>query len=104
MANEVVRFINEGVRPAANDFAGMYYTMRALKDRLDLPEGVGNVINVLTGKEPIDDGAVTDGRPVATPENVKSFIQTLTTFLETMEADNKAQLHAILALSNRYKV
>lgn len=100
---EIVKLINEGIRPLANRFGGLYYASRVLQDRLDIPGGVGEVFEALTGKDPIDDGAASDGRPIATPENVKLFLEVLRTFLESMEANDKQNLRAILALSNQYQ-
>jgi hypothetical protein len=100
---EVIRLVNEGIRPTANDLAALYYSARVLQDRLDMPGGVGSLFEALTGREPIDDGAERDGRPVATPENVKLFIETVRALLEDFEANDKAKLRAVLALASRYK-
>ncbi len=103
MATEIVKLINEGVRPLANEFAALYYSARVLQDRLELPDNIGDLVNSLSGKEPIDDGAVSDGRPIATPENIKLFLGAINNFLLSMEDNNKTNLHAVLALSSRYK-
>ena len=93
-----VRFCNERVRPVANRMAQLYNFARAVRDEW-VANDLGSVITQEGGT--IVDGSATDGRHQITGANVHALAGLLVGFIDSMEANNNAQLNTILGIATR---
>lgn len=84
------------IRPAAKRMASLYFFCESL-------QAEANAANWLTvfpnDNAVVDDGAVSDGRPVVTDAQIRAFISIAGTFITYMEATSNANLNATLALA-----
>lgn len=104
---QVIKFANEGLRPAANNFASAYFAAKSLLSAYD-----ATGMQALLGDDPqfsnmLEDGSESDGRPRISAGGVKltvENIRALVTQLETVDSGTGLTLiQGILSISPQYR-
>ena len=93
---QAVKFCNENIRIAADKIAHVYYFAKATVDEW-VANNMGEKIPV--SNDIIDDGSITDGRPVITGNDVTVMMYALQNLVADFEASDKSKLNSILKIS-----
>jgi hypothetical protein len=94
---QAVKFSNEEIRTAANDFAQLYYRAKRVYQSWTAL-GMSSLITN-SGDDTIIDGSATDGRPVITGADGNNIINRVSEFITSMEDSSNAKLNTILAVA-----
>jgi len=94
---QAVKFTNEKARPFADAYAQLYFAAKTLIAEWNAQSLSGVITN-----DPADtviDGSATDGRPIATGEDVTAQVTRAQELVADLEATNNAKLNTILAIA-----
>lgn len=93
----VIGFCDSKIRPMSNNMLALYYMSLAVKTEWT---GRGGSSFIIDDSQEIKDGADKDARPVIDGAAVNDLIGTIDAFVTMLEANDKAQLNALIAVAN----
>lgn len=93
---QAVKFCNENIRVAADKLAQTYYFAKSVRNEWHA-RNMGATIPV--SSDEIIDGSAVDGRPVITANDINVLMQSIESFVNKFEANNNAELNAILKIA-----
>ena len=95
---QAVDFVNNFVRPLANQYAKLYYDVKAAGQFYT----ANNLAAVITNTaDVVADGAAADGRPILTGAQVRTIVTRCNELITDMEATTNAKLNSLLIGANR---
>lgn len=93
---EAIKFCNEKVRVAANQYAQLYYRAKAVYQEWTA-NGLGDII-AYDNADLVVDGSATDGRHPISGIDVNNLMTRLGEVITDMEASSNAKLNTILCI------
>jgi len=93
---EATGFVNEQLRPAADRMAQAYYFLKTVLDHWNFDHLAAKIP---PGSSALIDQSAQDPRHQPTADNCYGMIIQAQAFVDTMEANNKANLAAVLLLA-----
>jgi hypothetical protein len=93
---QAVKFANEKIRVAADKLAATYYFAKSVCNEW-YARNMGATIPV--SSDEIIDGSAVDGRPVITANDINVLMQSIESYVNKFEANNNAELNAILKIA-----
>lgn len=93
---QAIKFCNENIRVAADKLAQAYYFAKVVMDEWSA-NNLGTLLPIDGGN--VEDGAISDGRPVITGNDVTVMTYALNSLISDFEASNKTKLNSILRIA-----
>lgn len=94
---QAVTFCNEKVRRAADRLAQAYYFGKIVLNEWNAQNYGGTTIPIDGGT--VEDGSVTDGRPVITGNDVHGLIARISALVTDLEASTNAKLNTVIKVA-----